>query len=166
MDWNFDLLPGIELEKLDKQNKVWIVYKQHLQQSYGSIRCLAIYRLLIALATSSYCVALAVLRGPLHFFGDLTNWAMTSMGITFWMMCFDHLSNGHYREDKCQQRFKKRCRLLCCDGYWKWVTLLYEIQAVLIFTMGFFFWTTQVPYMIWGPKWAPPIDSGAPKLDT
>ena len=46
------------------------------------------------------------------------------------------------------------------------MTLLYEIQSVLIFTMGFFFWTTQVPYMIWGPKWSPPLKTGAPTLDT
>lgn len=31
MQWNFELLPFHEAEKLDKKQKVWIVYKQHVQ---------------------------------------------------------------------------------------------------------------------------------------
>jgi hypothetical protein len=63
---------------------------------------MAVFRLLVSIASTAYSLAVIVATGPANFFSYLTNWGMLIMAITFNMLTFGHIQNGDFCQSKCQ----------------------------------------------------------------
>ena len=87
-DWNHlvDTKPVLNLSNV---RKIWQAELQHVQSSKGSDRCLAWYRLVVAVAAPVYFVLVVVFSGP-TFLNYLTNWGNTMMVLNFCVLALGH----------------------------------------------------------------------------
>ena len=116
-NWN-NLVDNKVPVDLSNERKIWQAEVQHVRSSKGSDRCLAGYRLFIALAATAYFLLVLSLTRA-NYYNYLTNWGNTMMVVNFCTLTLGHALEGHY---SCKKEPKPLSYSL---QFWKISTLIY-----------------------------------------
>lgn len=136
-----------------REDKVWQAPLQHVQASWRSTRFLAVYRLCVSVATTTYFVLVFSLNG-IDYFNYLTNWGNFLNCLNFNTLMLAHILRGDYRCSYCCQR-QETCA--APGWYWKMSTFIYECTVLLICEITLGYWLIVFPCFLFYPDWVNPL---------